>query len=514
MHIVIVGGGTAGWLAGLMISSRHPNHKVTVVESSKIGVIGVGESTTGLLTDVLNNTIWDFGCDHYDFLLETGASLKYAIKHKGWTSDIDDYYIGPIDGSFTRDHAPDIFFAYGIKNFPKKDLIKASQTGTWIHSKKTNFNKHSHNFNNMTHAMHVDAHLVGQYFKKITLKKSNASYIDAKVVDASLGDNGFIKNILLEDGTSIEGDFFIDCTGFARLLISKMPGNKWISYQDNLPVNSAIPFHVEYEDNELPEPYTTAWAQNNGWMWQIPLMDRKGCGYVFCDKFTTPDQAHAEIETRLGKKINVQKVLKFDTGRQESHWINNCVSIGLSTAFVEPLEATSIHSTVVMIKNLAFDYLQPTLEATVNTGSVRRYNDRAGTMFDDFKNFLIMHYMGGRTDTEFWRYISSGATKTDYVDQLLEMSKHRLLNQHDFKKYYGSAGWPLYSYVLEGINGINKSVAKDAMNLKLPGIDHFESAVENDYIKKHQDWRTELEDCYSWEEFVHYIRKVRKDRGL
>jgi hypothetical protein len=94
------------------------------------------------------------------------------------------------------------------------------------------------------------------------------------------------------------------------------------------------------------------------------------------------------------------------------------------------------------------------------------------------------------------------------------MSKHRLLNQHDFSRYYGSAGWPLYSYVLEGINGINKPVAKDAMNLKLPGIEYFESAVENDYIKRHQDWHTELEDCYSWEEFVYYIRKIRKDRGL
>lgn len=514
MHIVVVGGGTAGWLAGLMISSRHPKHKVTVVESSKIGVIGVGESTTGLLTDILNNEIWDFGCNHYDFIVETGASLKYAIKHKNWTPIVDDYYIGPIDGSFTRDHAPDIFFAYGLKNLSKKDLIRASQCGTWIHKGKTDFNRNTHNFNNMTHAMHVDAHLVGQYFKKITLRKPNTSYIDAKVVDASLDEKGFIKSITLEDNSKIEGDFFIDCTGFARLLISKMPGNNWISYQDNLPVNSAIPFHMEYEENELPEPYTTAWAQDNGWMWQIPLIDRKGCGYVFCDKFTTPEKAQEEIEARLGKKINVQKVLKFNTGRQEKHWINNCIAIGLSTAFVEPLEATSIHSTVVMIKNFTFDYLQNTIEETINTGSVRRYNDRAATMFDDFKNFLIMHYMGGRTDTEFWRYISSGATKTDYIDQLLEMSKHRLLNQHDFNRYYGSAGWPLYSYVIEGINRFGDSVAKNALDLKLPGIDHFEEAVENDYIKKHQDWQEELINCYSWSEMISHFRKVRKDRGF
>jgi hypothetical protein len=515
MHIVIVGGGTAGWLAGMMISSRHPNHNVTVIESSKIGVIGVGESTTGLLTDILNNHIWDFGCDHNEFIIETGASLKYAIKHKGWTPDIDDYYIGPIDGSFTREHGPDILFAYGMKHLPKKDLIKVSQTGSWIHKGMTDFNKHTHSFNNMTHAMHVDAHLVGQYFKKVTLRKPNTKHIDAKVVDALLNEKGSIKEIVLEDGTKIAGDFFIDCTGFARLLISKMPGNEWISYQDHLPVNAAIPFHLEYEEDELPEPYTTAWAQDNGWMWQIPLMDRKGCGYVFSDEFTTPDQAHDEIEKRLGKKINAQQPLKFTTGRQKTHWINNCLSIGLSTAFVEPLEATSIHSTVVMIKNFAFDYLQNTLEGTLNTGSIRRYNDRAKNMFDDFKDFLVMHYMGGRTDTEFWRYINSGVTRTEYVDELLEMSKHRMLNQHDFKKYYGSAGWPLYSYVIEGINKFGPNVAKDALSLEVPGFNNdFEAAVENDYIKKQQDWHYELQDCYSWAEFVQLFRQIRRERGL
>lgn len=514
MHIVIVGGGTAGWLAGLMISSRWPNHKVTVVESSKIGVIGVGESTTGLLTDILNNTIWDFGCDHNDFIIETGASLKYAIKHKGWTPDIDDYYLGPIDGSSTREHAPDIFFSYALKNLPKEDYWKISQLGTWIKTGMTDLNKETGTFNNMTHAMHVDAHLVGQYFKKISLKRPNANHIDAKVVDAELDEKGSIKDIILEDGSKIEGDLFIDCTGFARLLISKMPGNEWISYQDHLPVNTAIPFHLDYEEGELPEPYTTAWAQDHGWMWQIPLIDRKGCGYVFSDKFTTPEKAQEEIEARLGKKINVQKVLKFDTGRQKTHWINNCVAIGLSTAFVEPLEATSIHSTVVMIKNLTFDYLQNTIEATLNKGSVKRYNDRAKIMFDEFKDFLVMHYMGGRTDTEFWRYINSGATKTEYVDMLLEMSKDRVLNQHDFSRFYGSAGWPLYSYVIAGLDRFGKNVGKDALDFTLPGIDHLESAVENDFMKTTQDWKEELKDCYTWEEYINLTRDVRRSRGL
>lgn len=510
MNIVIVGGGTAGWMTALLASNRHPNHKITLVESTAIGVIGVGESTTGLLTDLLNNHLWDFGCDHNEFMRETGASLKYGIKFKGWTPDIDDYYIGPIDGSVTKMHTPDVLFAYGIKNLPRKDLIKVSRNGNWIARGKSNLSKTTGEFSSITHAMHVDAHLVGKYFKKVTLRNSNASHIDAKVIDAELDQRGFIKNVILEDHTKIEGDFFIDCSGLSRLLIQKMPGNGWTSFMDYLPVNSALPFQLAYEENELPEPYTTAWAQNSGWMWQIPLMDRKGCGYVFDDNFITPDQAHEEIEKRLGRKINPIKSIKFTTGRQQSAWINNCVTIGLASAFLEPLEATSIHSTVVQIKNFVFDYLRDTVEDTVNHGSINIYNQRTRKMFDDLKDFIAMHYCGGRTDTEFWRYINTGVTKTEFVHNLIEMAKHRMPTHHDFPTYYGSAGWPLYSYVMEGIGIIDKSIAINEMQLQIPNINNLEAIVRSDYYAYQEQWQEELKDCYSWKEMIDKFRQDRK----
>jgi tryptophan halogenase len=510
MHIVIVGGGTAGWMTALLASNRHPNHKITLVESSNIGIIGVGESTTGLLTDLLGNHLWDFGCDHNEFIRETGASLKYGIKFKGWTPDIDDYYIGPIDGSITKQHTPDIQFAHGIKNLSRKDIIKVSRIGNWIAKGKSNFNKTTNDFSNMTHAMHVDAHLVGKYFQKITMRNSNITHIDAKVIDAELDDKGFIKNIVLEDNTKVQGDFFIDCSGMSRLLMKKMPANGWVSYHDNLPVNSAIPFLLDYQEGEIPEPYTTAWAQNSGWMWQIPLLDRKGCGYVFDDNFITPDEAQAEIEARLGRKINPAKVIKFSTGRQESAWINNCVTIGLASAFLEPLEATSIHSTVVQIKNFVFDYLRDTTEETINQGSINIYNQRTRKMFDDLKDFIAMHYCGGRTDTEFWRYINTGVTKTEFVTNLIEMAKYRMPTHHDFPSYYGSAGWPLYSYIMEGLHLINKDVATKELQMPIPGIDNLEDAVKNDYVGHHEQWHEELTDQYSWAEMIAKFREDRK----
>ena len=510
MKIVVVGGGTAGWMAALMISSRHPEHHVQVIESTKIGVIGVGESTTGLLSDLLNNHLWDFGCDHNEFIAETGASIKYGIKFTGWTPDINDHYVGPIDGSYTKEHSPDILFAYGCANLPKKDLVKVSETGNYIHKGYTNFDLKSGNFTDLTHAMHVDAHLVGKYFQKVTLRKANTSHIDAKVLDCTLNETGNIQSVLLEDGRNIEGDFFIDCTGFARLLISKMPGNDWVSYQKHLPVNTGLPFLLNYQEDELPMPHTHAWAQDAGWMWQIPLLDRIGNGYVFCDDFTTPDEAHAEIETRLGRKIEPQKVIKFNTGRQKSSWINNCLAIGLSSAFLEPLEATSIHSTIVQIKNFAFDYLREDINSVKNPGTINIYNQRTRQMFDDFKDFLVMHYMGNRTDTEFWRYISSGATKTDYVNNLLETIKVRFPNINDFPKYYGAAGWPLYSYVMEGLNLLDSDVALKEISFDAPRVGNIYTAVEENYLHIQKEWHDQYSKNATWAEMINYFRTLRK----
>jgi tryptophan halogenase len=514
MKIVIVGGGTAGWATALMATKRHPNHDITVIESTKIGVIGVGESTTGYLTDILVNHGADFGCDHDEFIIETGATLKYAIKHKGWTNDIDDYYIGPIDGSHTKEATPDALFAYGLNRLHSKELVNVSQCGYWIDKGVSNFEKDTNQFANYRHAMHVDAVLVGKYFKKKCLVERNARHIDDEVLDANLDERGFIKSVVLKNGSVVEGDLFIDCSGFSKVLMKHMPGNKWVSYQKNLPLNTGLPFQLKYKQHEVPEPYTTAWAQKNGWMWQIPLMDRKGCGYVFCDAFTTPDKAQEEIETILGQEIDPIKVIKFDTGRQDAAWINNCITIGLSSAFLEPLEATSIHSTIVQGRTLIFEYIKSTIDNTVNAGSQNIYNQRTRKMFDDVKDFLVIHYMGGRSDTEFWKYINTGVTKTPYVEDLLEMAKHRLPTSHDFPRYAGSAGWALYSYVMAGINRLNNANALTELDLAVPMHGNLRDITAQAYYDLQDEFAREIRNYQSYEQFINYFRKIRADRGL
>lgn len=457
MKIVIVGGGTAGWLAALFISKVQKNsHDITVVESSKIGIIGAGEGSTGHLADIVNNRLWNFDCNEADFIKECDVTLKLGIKHVGWTPKLDDFYIGPIDGSNTGGDIPDINFLHALGHTDIKKLHTCTILGSFCDANKSTFFDMESTTGN--HAYHFDAHKVGKYFQKVSMKE-NVKHIDAEVLDVVLNEQGFITKLKLDEGREVEGDLFIDCSGFARVLMNKL-GAKWISYKDNLPVNAALPFLMPYKDDEIIEPMTTAWAQKNGWMWDIPTQARRGCGYVFSDDFTTADQAQAELEHALGHKIDPIRLLKFDTGRLDQFWVKNCIAVGLSAAFAEPLEATSIHSTIVQLTYLVFEYLRDDMKDTYSPGTASAYNRRVGYMYDTFRDFLVLHYAGGRNDSEFWKYISSGATLTPFVRDMLDMSKHRSPNTSEFLGFFGYAGWVLFSQVLAGTNNLTPEIAR------------------------------------------------------
>jgi tryptophan halogenase len=510
MKIAILGGGTAGWLTALFLCKKHKSHEIIVVDSEKIGVIGVGESTTGIFTNIISgsNEHTNLNCNIEEFIKETGATLKYSIKHKGWTKDKNSFYQGPIDGwGFTAD-PPESFFLHALSNSKtSEELISCTQMGVYLNTKKSNFSKEGY-FRDNSHAMHIDAFLAGQYFKKKCLDEKNLTHYDKEVVDVELDEKGYVSNLLCSDGGKISADFFIDCSGFNKIIINKLD-SKWKSYRDNLPVKAAIPFHLKYQEGEMPKPWTTAWAQSSGWMWQIPLLDRLGCGYVFDDDFITPEQAQEEIETVLNREIEPARVIKFNSGRQESSWIKNCLAIGLSSAFLEPLEATSIHSTLCQIKWFTDEFLQTTFEHTVNPGSIELYNSRVRRLFDDTRDFLVMHYMGGRTDSEFWRYIASGATKSDYVTNLIEMSKSRTPTKQDFPGYFGAAGWGLYSHVMIGIGVLDQDTCRRTLDLHLQNDDFQSSILENEYTIYQQFMYDHLDKMMSYDEFINYFRSIR-----
>jgi len=461
VKIVIVGGGLAGWLAALMLNKIHPEHELTVVESSAIGIVGAGEGSTGLLTSILRGIFWDFDCNIEEFFKETGASFKYGILHKSWKEIGKDYY-GPIGGSPSTNNIVDFIFAHYHTHSPEH-LNRCSDISWAIEKGISPLNLSNFKLDKFEFALHFDAQLVGKYFKKVTMRDPSVDLIDDEIIKVNLSDQGYISSLSLKSGKQIEGDFFIDASGFKRVLSNALDV-KWISYQNNLPVNSAMPFLLDYKEDEIPELYTTAWAQSSGWMWQIPTMTRKGCGYVFCDEFITADKAQEEIEKTLGRPIDPIRILKFDTGRLESMWTKNCLSIGLASAFAEPLEATSVHTTITQLIQFNFEFLKDTLEETLNRGSINSYNRQTAQLYDMTKEFLVAHYAGSRMDSEFWRYISSGKTMSEFASDIIETCKSRFPSNRDLvSPGFGEPDMSLWLHVLAGTGHLKQSISAKAL---------------------------------------------------
>lgn len=417
--IVVLGGGTAGWLTALMVQ-RHITDKnaaidVVVIESSKIPTIGVGEGTTGLFSILLKQ----LGLNEFEFLRETNATIKLGIRHRDWKKT-GSYYDGPIDNPHFSENLPksvqttDFLYRFAISEGNKLSDLHLFQY--LMNENKVHFVEKEGELlllGSALSAYHFDNHLVAKYLKK---KSKGVSVIDTKISSVKRNNQtGDIEALIDENGDAIEGDFFFDCSGFHRKLIGQELGVKWKSYQDTLPVNRAMTFSLSHENNEI-SPFTQAWAQKNGWMWQIPTYDRIGAGYVYDDRFTTPDKAQQEIEQTLGKSIQPLADIKINSGRIEQTWKSNCLAIGLSSSFMEPLEATSIHSTIVMVQLFLRDNFNEKLD--FSAAEIEQYNSLVARKVDDYRDFINMHYVSERRDSEFWRAVSQ--------DYILDTTKERL----------------------------------------------------------------------------------------
>jgi tryptophan halogenase len=265
------------------------------------------------------------------------------------------------------------------------------------------------------------------------------------------------------DVGEIAGDFFIDCTGFRRALIAGVMGGTWMSYRDVLPLNRAMPFWLDIKDGEELKPFTTAWAQGSGWLWMIPTQARIGCGYVYSDAFISPDQAKAEIEKVLGHKIEPRNDIKIDAGRQRESWIGNCLALGLASSFLEPLEATSIHGSIVQL--LVFTNFHLNKGAMFTDDDRAAYNKFASGQVDDFRDFINLHYVSERRDTPFWQAVAedfiSPATKAR-----LELWRNKMPGYEDFTPLPGRFAHTeqqLHYPVLDGLGLLNREAARKFM---------------------------------------------------
>ena len=507
-HFVVVGGGTAGWIAAFIIQDSARRQKldiaISVVESSKIPTVGVGEATTAAFRVFLRQ----FGIDEFEFFRKTEASFKLGIRHEDWRRKGFTYY-GPIDDPHQVVSAPpgapsDYLNVYSVSaGRPVQDM---HLFGPLLERKKAPYAKKADGslipLGPFHHAFHFDQALVGKFLKS---KSKGVDIVDAVVSgverDASTGD---IRALIMEDGRRLEGDFFVDATGFRKRLIVGELKAPWISYAHELPVNRALPFWLDIKEGDEIANYTRAWAQSSGWMWQIPTQFRYGCGYVYSDEFIGPDEAKREVETVLGREIEVRGDIRFTIGRLENAWIGNCLAVGLCQSFLEPLESTSIHGTIVQMMLFAGVYLKSPEKFT--QAERDDYNRRVGRQVDDFRTFVNTHYVTEREDTPFWREVKAHRIHPETKARLAHW-REKMPRREDFPDYL--AGLPhvettLHYPVLDGLGLLDPGVAKAEM-AEQPALRAFARKTVDSLTKEYKQAATK---ALGHAEFLALVRET------
>lgn len=371
--IVILGGGSAGWMTASYLKKALPEMNITLVESSDIPIIGVGEATIAHLVSFL----LFLGLKEEDWMPACNASYKYAIRFDNWHAP-GDHYWHPFEAlpCFDNPNHLAYFWWYNrYKNFPHRDRsslysdcfisvdllaknkiprLEGCMEFVDIFEIIIDGKKHQQQ---IPHAYHFDAGLFGEYLKNKVAKPSGVKHIIDNVTEPRLNEKGFIEYIDTESGQKIAGDLFIDCSGFRAMLIDKTYKEPFISYADSLMCDSAIAMQVPYQDKAVEmHPYTTATALSSGWVWNTPLTSRRGTGYVYCSGFKNKDEAETEYRRFLGEeKVKDLKARHIDirVGKHARTWVKNCVAIGLSSGFIEPLESTGIHFIHIAAAKLA-----------------------------------------------------------------------------------------------------------------------------------------------------------------
>ena len=392
-RIVIAGGGTAGWMAAAALARTMGEAiDLTLVESDAIGTIGVGESTIPPL--VTYNRL--LGISEAEFMRATQATFKLGIEFENWKTVGEKYFHS--FGLTGRDHWSagfQHFWMHGLRNGHENSFddycleLKAAYAGKFAHLPD----------NKINYAYQLDSTRYGAFLRKLA-EADGAQRVEGKIAEVQLDDdNGHISALLLASGERVEGDLFLDCTGFRALL---MEGALHVGFDDwthYLPCDSAIA--VQTASVRPPVPYTRAIAHDAGWQWRIPLQHRQGNGIVYCSRYLDREAALEKLLSSVeGDCLTEPNFIRFTTGARRKQWHRNCIAVGLSGGFMEPLESTSIH----LIQRAILRLIRMLPMGDISERDVAEFNDQQQTDMLQIRDFLILHYKAtDRRDSAFWR---------------------------------------------------------------------------------------------------------------
>ena len=392
--IVIAGGGTAGWMvAALMSKTVGKVIDISLVESDEIATVGVGEATIPPL--VKFNQLCQI--NEKEFMAAVQATFKLGISFENWR-DVGEDYIHSF-GNTGTDH-----WSAGFQHIwlaaQRKGLagefgdycleLRAAQENKFAHLPK----------NGLNYAFHIDATLYAKYLRKLS-EECGIKRVEGKIVKVNQdSESGFITSLTLASGKEIEGDLFIDCTGFRGVLIEQTLHAGYEDWSHWLPCDSAIA--VQTESTGPAIPYTRSIAREAGWQWRIPLQHRVGNGMVYCSRYISDDDARESLLANIeGELLTEPRVIKFRPGQRLKQWSKNCITMGLSSGFLEPLESTSIH----LIQRSAIRLMQMLPQDRIVQTDIDEYNKQARFEIETIRDFIILHYcVTNRQDTPFWRH--------------------------------------------------------------------------------------------------------------
>lgn len=428
--LVIAGGGTAGWMAAAAFAKLlGKNLEVILVESDEIPTVGVGEATIPTL-HIFHKLL---GIKEKEFMKATNATFKLGIAFESWRDNHQDYihsfgYLGQGCWAAGFQH----FWIKGRERGLAADL--GDYVPEHLAAREGRFAVEAGQ--ELNHAYHLDAGLYAQFLRKIA-HDNGAIRIEGKISQTNLNkQNGYIDSITLDSGQVISGDLFIDCTGFKGKLIEEALHTGFDDWSHLLPCDSAVT--VQTKNTAPPVPYTRSIAREAGWQWRIPLQTRTGNGLVFCSKYKSDEEAKQFLLNNIeGELLNEARIIKFTTGQRRKYWNKNCVAMGLSSGFIEPLESTGIH----LFQRAIIRLLLLFPAQGITQSNIEEYNQQTKEEAEHIRDFIVLHYhLTERHDSPFWRYCRS----MDIPDSLQHRIDHFKETGQIFKKgdeLFAEASW-------------------------------------------------------------------------
>lgn len=442
--ITVVGGGTSGLVAALTIKTINPDLDVQVIESSKIEIVGVGEGTTEHWFDFMDLV----GISVFEIIAETDATFKTGVLFQNWDGNNGEYMhcisdtlnvpINEVHGTYAK------MIADKVPPASREFLGPAAEC------------VHYPPWSHCVYQYHFNTFKLNKLLRKHA-KLRNIDIIDDEISHPEFDERGNVSKLVSKTNKTYTSDIYIDGTGFKRLLIGQM-GAKWHSVGKNLPVNASLAFPTALEDNEVLPSYTLCKAMDYGWMWRSPTQQRYGNGYVYNKDFITDDDALAEAQKHFKQPLQVAKNIKFDPGHLDKFWINNCIALGLSAGFVEPLEASNIATTI----NQSFHIARTIKQWHSNPSYVEKcFNDIFLKANQRTVDYIQLHYFTQRRDTKFWEHCAN-LELTEFNKETLDIFKDSLPRRAYFTEpylIYRELNWLL---VMNGNGLIRPEKAKQA----------------------------------------------------